>query len=103
MPNFHEAVRAIRQAKGLTQEQVAERAGVSAKHLGEIERGDGNPSLRVMLRLSRAIDLDLATLVGDQVARLSRHDMRAEAVQHLNRLADDSLRDIVRLLRLKTR
>ena len=103
MNKFGEHLRALRKARGLSQAELGERADVNDKYLGEVERGDGNPSLEVLLRLAKALDLDLATLVGDQVARLSREELRAEVVQHLDQLGDEALRDMLRLLRLKTR
>jgi len=33
-------LRRLRHAKGMTQEELAERAGLSARYIGAIERGD---------------------------------------------------------------
>ena len=41
---FGKRVRALRRAKDMTQEQVAERAGFALQSVGEIERGRGNPT-----------------------------------------------------------
>jgi transcriptional regulator with XRE-family HTH domain len=48
-------IRRIRQARGLTQEAMAEHLSVSAKYLSELERGKRNLSLQSVERL--AIDL----------------------------------------------
>lgn len=48
-------VRQLRQAKGLTQEQLAFDADLDLTYVGGIERGKRNPSLLVMVRLSTAL------------------------------------------------
>ncbi len=70
----------MRKARGLSQNELAERADVNDKYLGEIERGVGNPSLEVLMKVAKALGVDLATVVGDPVTahRNSGH------VRHLN-------------------
>lgn len=53
-------IRRIRQARGLTQEGMAENLRVSAKYLSELERGKRNLSLQAVERL--ASDLEQASL-----------------------------------------
>lgn len=55
-------LRALRRARGLTQERLAERAGLSYKFVGEIERGQGNPTLETLVALAEALDVDVADL-----------------------------------------
>lgn len=56
-------VRQLRQAKGLTQEQLAFEAGLDLTYVGGIERGRRNPSLLVMVALAEALNADVAALV----------------------------------------
>jgi transcriptional regulator with XRE-family HTH domain len=55
-------LRALRKLRKLTQEKLGERARLSGKFVGEIERGVGNPSLDVLARLTGALDIDLEEL-----------------------------------------
>jgi transcriptional regulator with XRE-family HTH domain len=55
-------LRAVRKLRKLTQEQLGERARLSGKFVGEIERGVGNPSLDALSRLAAALDMELAEL-----------------------------------------
>jgi transcriptional regulator with XRE-family HTH domain len=54
----------LRQARRLTQEQLAERAGLSYKFIGEVERGRGNPTLTTLAALSTALGVGLIDLLG---------------------------------------
>ena len=53
-------IRDARKAKGLTQEQFAERLDMSALHYGRLERGDRPASLEQIARI--ADDLGISTL-----------------------------------------
>ena len=57
-------VRGRRLALGLSQEGLAERVGVHRTYAGSIERGERNVPLINILRLSAALDVDPAELVG---------------------------------------
>lgn len=48
----------------MTQEQLAERAGLSFKFLGELERGRGNPTLTTLGALSDALGVPLVDLLA---------------------------------------
>jgi len=47
----------------MTQEQLAEGADISLKHLGEIERGRGNPTLTTLEALAKALHVMLSDLI----------------------------------------
>ena len=52
---FGSRVRAIRTAARITQKQIAERAQVNPKYLGELERGEKKPSFDALLALARVL------------------------------------------------
>ena len=62
-------LRALRTLRGLTQEQLGERAGLSGKFLGQVERGVGNPSLQILIRLAQALEVELWELLRLEEAR----------------------------------
>ena len=53
----------LRQAKDLTQEQVAERSGLSQQYLSGLERGRRNPTIITLYELARALDVSHVELV----------------------------------------
>jgi len=56
-------VRRERHARRLTQEELADRAGLSARYLGSIERGSVSASVSVLGRLARALRIDPCELI----------------------------------------
>ncbi|MDR6955819.1 transcriptional regulator with XRE-family HTH domain [Ancylobacter sp. 3268] len=53
----------LRQAKDLTQEQVAERSGLSQQYLSGLERGRRNPTIITLYELARALDVSHVELL----------------------------------------
>lgn len=52
---FGARVRELRQAKGWSQERLAEAANVNAVQISHIENGEDEPKLTTILRLARAL------------------------------------------------
>ena len=55
-------VRKRREARELTQEKLAERAGLGATYISGIERGLRNPGIKNVARLARALGQSTAEL-----------------------------------------
>lgn len=51
-------VRSLRKARGFSQEQLGEFAGLSYKFLGEVERGAVNPSLESLEKIAAALQVE---------------------------------------------
>ena len=62
---FGEVVRRLREERSLTQDQLAERAGISGTYVGFIERGDSVPTLTVILQIAEALKVRPAELLRD--------------------------------------
>lgn len=60
-----EAIRARRaEIEGLSQEGLAELAGMHRTYVGDIERGLRNPSYRNLVKLATALEIPLSTLIA---------------------------------------
>lgn len=59
---FGEQLRKLRLTQKLTQEELADRAGMHFTYIGQIERGLRNPSLVNLYRLAKALRLTSAQL-----------------------------------------
>lgn len=67
---FGRTVRKARRDRELSQEALADRAGLSSKHVGEIERANKDPRLTTVLKLAQALEVrsgDLFTAVDERL------------------------------------
>ena len=55
-------VKELRKNNNLTLEQLAERTGVSKSHINDIENGLKEPGLSVLVRLAKALDVQVTEL-----------------------------------------
>jgi transcriptional regulator with XRE-family HTH domain len=58
-----ETLRAERTERGLTLKKVAEGAHVSVSYLAEIERGEKDPSSKVLENIARGLDIEVSELL----------------------------------------
>jgi transcriptional regulator with XRE-family HTH domain len=58
-----ETLRTVRNERGLTLRQVAEGAHVSISYLAEIERGEKDPSSRVLESVAGGLDVEMVDLL----------------------------------------
>lgn len=56
-------MRALRLEQSLTQEQLAEQAGINAAEVGFIERAEREPGLLMILRLAYGLGLDASEVL----------------------------------------
>jgi transcriptional regulator with XRE-family HTH domain len=56
-------VRRFRHDRGWTQEDLAERVGLSARYVGQIERAQASISVTVLGRLANSLKVEVAELV----------------------------------------
>ena len=61
--DFGKAVRSIRLDKGISQEKLAELAGIDRSYMGGVERGEHNVALINMKRISNALDVSIAFIM----------------------------------------
>ncbi len=59
---FGSRVRELRRAQGLSQEELADRAGLHRTYLSGIERGQRNPSLKNIAAIAETLGLGLSAL-----------------------------------------
>lgn len=57
-------VRALREARDMTKKALAERSGLSARFLSDVEAGRANPSIGSLNEIASALDVDVTVLVG---------------------------------------
>lgn len=62
---FGNAIRRRRAEVGISQEELAQRAGMTRTYVGEIETGRRNPALLNIEKLARALGVSVAVLFSE--------------------------------------
>lgn len=91
-------VRQQRLLNGLTQDQLAERTGVSCSFIGHIERGEKKASVETVVALCNAMDISPSVLLQDS---LSDAVMRSQL--SFDRENQDLMEGLMHVLREHTR
>jgi transcriptional regulator with XRE-family HTH domain len=66
---FGSVVRQLREARGWTQEQLAEVSDMNASYLGFIERGDNVPTLTIIIQLAEGLGMEPGDLLREMTRR----------------------------------
>lgn len=64
LSNFGRRVSVIRRENGLSQEQLAHKAGLHRTYIGGVERGERNVSLINIHRIAEALNVNVCALLG---------------------------------------
>lgn len=106
MANIHEIlgkrIQSLRKKAGLTQLELAEKANLSLKHLGEIERGRGNPTLESLHNLSVALDISLMKLFDLEVDLLTTKVTEELAIDIIQSASPSDKTKILKILTILT-
>lgn len=57
------AVREARARRGISQEELGNRAQLHRNYVGSVERGEMNPTFRVLLKVTGGLEMRLSTLM----------------------------------------
>lgn len=82
------SIAALRKAKGLTQEQLAARVGVSAPAVSKWETGSSCPDIALLCPLARALDTNVDTLLQFEETLADE-----EVITRINAILEQALRD----------
>ena len=61
-PALGKAIRQLREERGMTQEALAQEAGITVGHMSMIERGHSNPTWATVKAVAAALDLSMVDL-----------------------------------------
>lgn len=91
-----EQIRMIRKAKGLTQENVAERCGIRVTRISDIERGQTNASLKTLEKIINALNISPGELFNFQKLNLAEgiEDKRLMVEIHKSLLMERGIEDV---------
>ncbi len=70
---FCKVVQERREQLGISQEELAHRAGLHRTYISDIERGSRNVSLRSLIRLATALELTASSLIETAETKAASH------------------------------
>jgi DNA-binding XRE family transcriptional regulator len=86
-PKIHNRLKVLRVERGMSRQELAEALGINYQTVGYIERGDYNPSLELVFRISELFGLPIEAIFSREPFRpLSEEIYGRQAVQGV---ADD--------------
>ena len=59
-------IRRVRTERELTLEEASQRAGVSSSMLGQIERGESNPTVSTLWKIAEGLRISFSELMGER-------------------------------------
>jgi transcriptional regulator with XRE-family HTH domain len=91
-------VRRFRAERGLSQEKVAEKSGISSKYMSDLERGEANVSVQVLERVAATLGTTPIDLL-DNGHEAERAVLVEEIRRFLETAADDKVRTLYRIMK----
>jgi transcriptional regulator with XRE-family HTH domain len=79
---FGARLRDLRTERGISQEKLAELAGLHRNYIGHLERGEKTASLNVIVRLSASFDTSVTELLKPFDRRTTRSVAIVAALEH---------------------
>jgi len=61
-------IRVFRKKAGITQEEIAEKAGITPEHFNRIERARQDPSIKTLCRIAEILDTDVCSFFIPEVS-----------------------------------
>lgn len=91
-------IRERRSEVNLTQEALSEKAGVDTSYIGQIERGKQTPSLRILWRLSKALNLPPSEFLSMDASSFDSQEELRLLFEGLSLSEQSSVAEIIRLV-----
>ena len=97
--NIGSRIKNLRLESGLSQEQLALKSDITRVYLGQIERNEKNPTVKLVERIANALGLSLSELFDDR-NRVAEHDKILNSIIfELKDLSDDEKGEMLKLIR----
>jgi transcriptional regulator with XRE-family HTH domain len=93
-------IRSLRIQKSWTQQELGDRADINYKFLGEIERGQQNPSFGILTKIASALGVDLQELFRFEHETKDRKEIENHIACILKDIPDEDLSRVFLIFRV---
>ena len=94
-------IRELRTQKHMSQEELAFKAGISAAHLGQIERATKNPTIDTVSGIAAALEVPITALFDNSQIRPAEGSATIGKINsHLLKMSEDEQADFLRIVRI---
>ena len=91
-------IKSLRRGKGYSQEKLAELAGINAKYLSSVERGEENPTLDLFIRVSQSLKVDINEMFNMEYESQPPQALRKKLQALVAEIKDQDLSRAIRIL-----
>lgn len=96
---FGKKLRAIREVRNLSREQLAENLGISANYIGEIERSEKWPTFEMLVQLAYGLRVSPAAFFDYEAEETDRTILLTKLHRLLDDCDEEQLQQALRVLR----
>jgi len=79
-------IQELRKNRNLTQDQLAERCGLTLNYVGKIERGEAQPTIAALLSIANALKSNMSALFAYLDRPLTKDEAKAKIQELLDQL-----------------
>lgn len=94
-------IKELRQGRGWSQEELAERMESGAKYLSSLERGRENPTHEMLIKIARALKVEPVDLFNYAWLKLSESEIRKKIKALADRADGERLREMLALVKAR--
>ena len=88
----------VRESRGMTREEAAEKAGISTKFLYEVERGKKGISSQTVVRLAKTLSVSCDYLLVGEETMVMESSGNDDNKKQFNRRQKELVEEVVRLI-----
>lgn len=77
-------IRSVRTRNHITQEELGEAVGLSAKHISNIENNNARPSIEALVGIANRLDVSVDYLLANDATKMQKFNFQIEFEQIMN-------------------
>lgn len=94
-------IRELRNQKHMSQEELSFKSGISAAHLGQIERATKNPTIDTVAKIATALNVPISSLFSDENIDMAQPSSVVGKINaYLSVMTEEEQKDFLRIIRI---